>query len=116
MIARRASEWRDRLRPRNLTLDEAHELKERCDRHGLLFMSTAHDATRIPWLKELDVPAIKVGSGERNNPAFLESLAHLGKPMIVSTGMYDAADVLEAVEACRRGGCNRLALLHCVTA
>jgi len=116
MIAARAAEWRDRLRPRNLTLDQAHELRQRCADRGLLFMSTAHDATRLPWLAALDVPAVKVGSGERGNPAFLTQLARLGKPMIVSTGMYSRDDVLEALAACRAGGCDRVALLHCITA
>ena len=115
LFAARAAEWRDRLRPRNLTLDEAHEIKERCDSRGLLFMSTAHDETRIPWLASLDVPAIKVGSGERGNPAFLTKLAALGKPMIVSTGMYGEADVREALGACGAAGCDRVALLHCIT-
>ncbi|MGH8760307.1 MAG: N-acetylneuraminate synthase family protein [Burkholderiales bacterium] len=115
LIAKRAVEWRDRLRSRNLTLAQVRELKKLCDELGLLFMATAHDETRIPWLEELDVPAVKVGSGERNNPAFLKRLASLGKPMIVSTGMYAERDVQEAVEACAAGGCNRLALLHCVT-
>jgi N-acetylneuraminate synthase/N,N'-diacetyllegionaminate synthase len=116
LIASRASDWRDRLRPRNLTLDDALELKSRCDGKGILFMSTAHDATRIEWLRRLEVPAVKVGSGERNNPDFLRALAVLGKPMIVSTGMYGELDVREAVQACRSGGCTELALLHCVTA
>lgn len=115
LIAGRAADWRERLRPRNLSLDQAHELKERCESRGMLFMSTAHDETRIPWLVELDVPAIKVGSGERNNPEFLRRLAELGKPMIVSTGMYREADVREALGACSAGGCDRVALLHCVT-
>lgn len=115
LIAQRAEDWRDRLRPRNLTLDQALELKARCDSRGLLFMATAHDESRIPWLRELDVPAIKVGSGERSNPAFLTRLAELGRPMIVSTGMYGTADVEEALVACAAGGCEAVALLHCVT-
>lgn len=115
LFAERAAEWRDRLRPRNLTLDQAQEIKQRCHDRGMLFMSTAHDETRIPWLEALDVPAIKVGSGERNNPAFLTRLAELGKPMIVSTGMYAAADVTQALDACAAGGCDQVALLHCVT-
>ncbi len=115
LYAERAQDWRDRLRPRNLTLDQARLLAERCRERGILFMSTAHDESRIPWLVALDVPAIKVGSGERNNPAFLEKLARLGRPMIVSTGMYGEADVQEALAACARGGCRDVALLHCVT-
>ena len=109
------SEWRERLRPRNLTLGECWELKRACDDKGLLFMATAHDESRIPWLAELDVPAIKVGSGERNNPEFLKKLAALGKPMIVSTGMYDDTDVVEALDALAEMGCDQVALLHCVT-
>ena len=115
MISSEMPEWRDRLRPRNLSLDEFRTLKQRCDERGLLFMSTAHDATRIEWLAKLDVPAVKVGSGERNNPGFLRQLAELGRPMIVSTGMYREADVEEALDACQAGGCDRVALLHCVT-
>lgn len=115
LIAKRAMEWRDRLRPRNLTLTQAHELKTLCERLGLLFIATAHDETRISWLEELDVPAVKVGSGERNNPAFLKRLASLKKPMIVSTGMHLEQDVMESLEACAAGGCDRVALLHCVT-
>ena len=115
LFAESAQEWRDRLRPRNLTLDEAKRLRDRCDSRGLMFMSTAHDESRIAWLEALDVPAIKIGSGERGNPAFLTRLAELGKPMIVSTGMYGEADVNEAVAACQAGGCNEIALLHCVT-
>ncbi len=116
LYTRGASEWQERLRPRNLSFDQARELKEICDHLGLLFLATAHDETRIPWLVELDVPAVKVGSGEKNNPVFLKRLAALDKPMIVSTGMYREQDVLEALDACAAGGCDRVALLHCVTA
>jgi N-acetylneuraminate synthase/N,N'-diacetyllegionaminate synthase len=115
LISKNAPDWRDRLRPRNLTLRQAHELKYMCEQVGLSFLATAHDESRIPWLNELDVPAVKVGSGERNNPAFLTKLASLKKPMIVSTGMYHETDVLEALEACAKGSCDELALLHCVT-
>ena len=115
LFAKSMPEWRERLRPRNLSLEECHELKRECDEKGLLFVATAHDESRIPWLRELDVPAVKVGSGERNNPGFLRQLAGLGKPMIVSTGMYADADVTEALDALAEAGCDRVALLHCIT-
>ena len=115
LYAARAGDWRERLRPRNMTLDQAQRVKEACTARGLMFMSTAHDVSRMSWLVDLDVPAIKVGSGERNNSPFIEALARLGRPMVVSTGMYSEADVREALDACARGGCRDVALLHCVT-
>jgi len=115
LISNQLPDWRERLRPRNLTLQEVRTMQGWCRDAGLAFFATAHDESRIPWLVELDVPVIKVGSGERNNPAFLRRLAGLGKPMIVSTGMYRIADVEQALAACGEGGCRDVALLHCVT-
>jgi N-acetylneuraminate synthase/N,N'-diacetyllegionaminate synthase len=115
LIAERAPEWRERLRPRNLGLDEVRSLNKMCVEAGMAFILTIHDETRIPWVAELGLDAVKVGSGERSNPAFLERLAGLGRPMIVSTGMSGEADVAEAIAAVGRGGQDRLAILHCVS-
>ena len=35
--------------------------------------------------------------------------------MIISTGMADAEEIQEAIEAAREGGCKELAILHCVS-
>ncbi|MCC4241918.1 N-acetylneuraminate synthase family protein [Thalassospira povalilytica] len=115
LLSNSAAEWKDRLRPRNLTLDQVFELKEMVEAKGMLFMATAHDQSRLPWLKELDLPAVKVGSGERGNHWFLKKLAELGKPMIISTGMYAESDVVEMLDALAATGNDELALLHCVT-
>lgn len=115
LIAKRANDWKERLRSRNLTLEQAHEIKNRCEEKGIIFLTTAHDESRISWLEDLNVSAVKVGSGECCNPDFLKKLAGLGKPMIVSTGMHFESDVEESVDACVKGGCKELALLHCVS-
>lgn len=115
LMAGQLFDWKDRLRPRNLTLDQAFELKKRCEDNGVVFMATAHDSSRLSWLKELDVPAIKIGSGERNNLPFIQSQAELGKPVILSTGMYREQDIKDTISAVQQVGCEELALLQCTT-
>jgi len=115
LFTEEAEEWKNRLRPRNLSLSQVGDLKDYAESKGLIFIATAHDESRISWLNELNVEAVKIGSGERNNPTFIQKLAELGKPMILSTGMYSLADIREAQIACMQGGCDELALLHCVT-
>lgn len=116
LISSRLADWRERLRPRTLTFEQLREIKRRCDAAGILFLLTAHDESKIPWLEQLDVAAIKVGSGERANIPFFKKLAALRKPVILSTGMYRLTDAREAVAAFAEAGARELALLHCTTA
>lgn len=108
-------EWRERLRPKEVGFDFIARVKAHCDERGLLFLCTAHDETVLPWLDELEVPAFKIGSGERNNTPYFRALASRGKPVILSTGMYSRADVEEALATFSNAGLRDLALLHCVT-
>lgn len=109
-------EWKERLRPRNLEFKQIKELKDECDRRHIEFLLTPHDESRISWIQELDLPAIKVGSGEKGNFLLLKKLAALGKPLIISTGMHNENEVRKTVEFLQEHGCNELALMHCVTA
>jgi N-acetylneuraminate synthase len=95
---------------------EAHrELAAACRDRGLLFLSTPFDEPSADLLEELDVPAFKIGSGELTNLPFLAHVAGKGRPMILSTGMANMAEVGEAVSVVRRAGCEELVLLHCVS-
>jgi len=47
--------------------------------------------------------------------ALIKYAASTGKPMIISTGMADAQEIKEAIDAAREGGCQQLAILHCVS-
>jgi N-acetylneuraminate synthase/N,N'-diacetyllegionaminate synthase len=115
LISSRSPEWRDRLRSKEADFDFLAAMKARCDERDLPFICTGHDESVLPWLDELNVPAFKIGSGERGNVEFIRTIAERGKPVILSTGMYRREDVQEALEAVQAAGCDELAVLHCVT-
>ncbi len=81
-----------------------------------MFLSTPDEIDSARFLRELGVPAIKIGSGEVTNLPYLGQLAQLGKPLILSTGMSSLEEVATALEAIRKTSPVPVALLHCISA
>lgn len=104
------------LRALELGREALFRLQAVCREEGILFLSSPFDLESARLLADLGVPAFKVGSGELTNLPFLRELGRLGRPMILSTGMADLGEVLEACEALRSAGDPPVALLHCVSA
>ena len=76
---------------------EEKELKNYIESKGMVFLSTPFSRAAAKRLEKFDVKAYKIGSGELNNYPLLEYIASIGKPMIVSTGMNDIANISKAV-------------------
>jgi len=85
-----------------LSEDEQKELKSRCDKRGIIFLSTPFSVEAADFLDGIGVPAFKVGSGELTNIPFLEHIAAKGKPMIMSTGMSELDEIRRSVDAVRK--------------
>jgi pseudaminic acid synthase len=82
---------------------------------GLICFSSPFDKTAVDFLEDLNVPAYKIASFEITDIPLIEYTASKGKPIIISTGIAEEADIELALEACRRMGNNDIALLKCTS-
>ena len=84
---------------RRCALSEADELelKNYVESLGMIFISTPFSRAAAERLKNFDIPAYKIGSGECNNYPLLEHIAKFGKPIILSTGMNTIESIRKAV-------------------
>jgi N-acetylneuraminate synthase/N,N'-diacetyllegionaminate synthase len=103
---------------RRLELDEAAfaELKARAEGRGLVFLSTPFDEESVELLERLDVAAYKIASPDVANLLLLASVGRRRRPVLLSTGTADLAEVAAALETLTAAGAAGVVLLHCVSA
>jgi len=97
-----------------LTEKEEIELKKYTESLGMIYLSTPFSRAAANRLKQMNVPAYKIGSGECNNYPLIEHIASFKKPVILSTGMNDLKAIKKSVAILRK---NHIpyALLHCTS-
>ena len=92
------------------------ELKKTANQLGLEFFSSPFDKSAVDFLEKMEVPAYKVASFEITDIPLIEYIASKGKPVIISTGIANLAEIAEAVNACRRMDNHQIAILKCTSA
>ncbi len=81
---------------------------------GLEFLSSPFSVEAVELLRRVGVDAWKVASGEVANTALLDAMLADGRPMILSSGMSDLAELDAAVDRVRAAGAP-LTVLQCTS-
>ena len=90
-------------------------LFERAASHGVTMFSSPFDDTAVDMLDALNAPAFKIASFELVDLPLVAYAASKGKPLIMSTGMANDAEINAAVQTARKYGSGEIVLLHCVS-
>ncbi len=98
-----------------LTKDQLQTLKQYAEAKGILFLASVFDGESVAMLRQLEMAAYKIPSGELTNLPLIQCAARLGKPLIISTGMAGLSEVEAAVRTAEAAGNRQLLLLHCVS-
>jgi N-acetylneuraminate synthase len=88
--------------------DHAHE-------RGLTFLSSPFSAEAVDMLSRIGMAMWKIPSGEVGSLALLDQMIATGKPILLSSGMSDIAEMDRAVERVQKARVP-LAVLQCTTA
>ncbi len=91
------------------------ELAEYSRNKGVIFLASPFDREAIDQLYEIGVPAYKWASFEIVDLPLLKYAASKGKPMLLSTGMCNLADIQQAVDTVYATGNEDIILLHCTS-
>ena len=91
------------------------ELKEYCDSIGIQYLSAPFDIPSVRFLGTLGLPLLKIPSGEITNLPYLEEMAALHTPVLLSTGMSTLDEITDAIGVLDDGGCPAVTVLHCNT-
>lgn len=88
------------------------EVFDHCKARGILPLCTPWDHESLAALERYGMEGYKVASADLTNHSLLEAIAATRKPMLVSTGMSDEAEIAAAVRVLRRASAQ-FVLLHC---
>lgn len=90
-------------------------LFERARARGVILFSSPFDESAVDLLDALGAPAYKIASFEAVDLPLIRHAASKGKPLIISTGMANLAEIEAAQAAALEAGAAGVILLHCVS-
>jgi sialic acid synthase SpsE/CMP-N-acetylneuraminic acid synthetase len=101
------------LRSLQLSVEQMLTVKALAHELGMGFIVTPFSVENYPAMQQLDVDAVKIASPDCVNTPLIETMQKLGKPLIISTGASDMAELVAMAPVWRRSPC---ALMACISA
>lgn len=86
-----------------------------CKNIDMDFSTSPYFKEAVDLCIELDVPFIKIGSGDITWLEMLDYIARRGKPVMLATGDATMAEIDEAVRTIEAAGNKDLVLMQCIT-
>ncbi len=102
------------FRRTGFSLEQWQTLKQHCDDHGVIFISSPFSDEAVDLLEDVGLAQYKIPSGEVTNLPMLEKIARLGKPVILSSGMSSWDELDQAVDTIREHN-QQLTLMQCTS-
>lgn len=103
------------LKKLELSFEDHLELIKYAKERHIGFLSTPFDLDSLQLLIDVGIDTIKLPSGEITNYPLLNKSAETGKRIILSTGMSDLKEIIDAVKVLKDNGAGEIILLHCNT-
>lgn len=92
--------------------DEYAEIDRCCKALGILWFASPWDEGSVDFLERFDVPCHKIAAASLTDAGLLRRARDTGKPVILSTGMSELAEIEKAAALLRK---DKLVLMHCVS-
>lgn len=91
------------------------EIADFCKNINIDFSTSPYFKEAVDLCVDLDVPFIKIGSGEITWLEMLDYIARKGKPVMLATGDATMSEIDEAVRTIEATGNKDLILMQCIT-
>ena len=91
------------------------EISDYCNKIGIDFSTSPYDFEAVDLCMDLDIPFIKIGSGDITWLEMLDYIARKNKPMFLATGDATMSEIDEAIRTIEATGNTQLALMQCIT-
>ena len=102
------------FRRTGFSLAQWRSLRDVCKTYQVEFLSSPFSQEAVDLLEEIGVSAYKIPSGEVTNLPLLEYIAQTGRPVFLSSGMSNWAELDQAIAALAPGG--PVTVLQCTSA